>query len=157
MAISKITTDYSDRKKDLHIFQGVNPKGTAAITPSFGKISNYCTGIQKLIQRYAICLLTSLGSQPNYPEFGTRLVNQTFNSSLLVNQVDFVLIFGIANTAVIKMFKEFQRNNAAPPDEQLASARLKGISVQNGGLVLEITIYPMQSTPVNFILPLPKN
>jgi len=66
MPISSTTTNYSGRKKDIHIFQGVDPSKVSDINPSFGKISNYCAGVQKLVQRYAICLLTELGSQENY-------------------------------------------------------------------------------------------
>ncbi|MEG7795894.1 hypothetical protein, partial [Listeria monocytogenes] len=71
MAIKSITTNYTGRKIDLHIMQGVKAPGSSDISLGFGKISNYCSGVQKLIQRYTIMLLTEIGSQENFPTFGS--------------------------------------------------------------------------------------
>ena len=155
MAIAKVTTDYSTRTKDLHIMQGVNPSKLSGITPSFGKISNYCAGVQKLVQRYTILLLTSIGSQPNYPNFGTDLVDTVMSSSLLLNKLEFVNIFNFANAGVVSFLRNYQRKVAAPLDEQLNTATLLDIVIKDGGISLKVQLVTMQNTPVDFIVPLP--
>lgn len=156
MPISTLTTNYGNRTKDIHIFQGVDPtKGTSIVTPSFGKISQFCTGIQKLIQRYTICLLTNIGSQVNYPTFGTDLL-QRLRTSNHVSKLDFVGIFNFANMDVIEQFREYQRaQTGIPEDEQLDTAILENISVTAGAVSLRIKLYPVQREPVEFVIPLP--
>jgi hypothetical protein len=155
MPIDVTSTDYSGRTKDIHIFQGVDPYGAATVAPSFGKISNYCTGIQKLIQRYTISLLTNIGSQANYPTFGTDLLTKLTTSSFRFNKADLGHIFNFANSKVINEFRAYQRANPGPEDEQLATAVLQDISFSNGSLFFTVQLYPVQQPSVNFILPLP--
>ena len=135
--------------------QGVNPSKLSGITPSFGKISNYCAGVQKLVQRYTILLLTSIGSQPNYPNFGTDLVDTVMSSSLLLNKLEFVNIFNFANAGVVSFLRNYQRKVAAPLDEQLNTATLLDIVIKDGGISLKVQLVTMQNTPVDFIVPLP--
>ena len=156
MPISGISTDYSTRTKDIHIFQGVNATKLSSITPSFGRISNYCSGIQKLIQRYTITLLNELGSQPGFPTFGTNLVNTLLRSSSFINKADVGHIFNEANIKVIREFRVYQRGlTDVPLDEQIDTATLADVVIQNGTIGLTIKIYPLTGEPVVFIMPLP--
>lgn len=156
MPISGTSTDYSTRKKDVHIFQGVDVNKLSAITPSFGRISNYCAGIQKLIQRYAISLLTQLGSQTNYPDFGSSLLESLHNRNLINNRADVFHLFNFANAKVVSEFRTYQSAHTdMPNDEQLSTAQLKDIVVDNDSVFLTIQIYPVETTPVVFLLPVP--
>lgn len=158
MPINGTSTDYSTRTKDIHIFQGVDVSKVSNITPSFGKISNYCTGIQKLVQRYAISLLSELGSQPGFTDFGTNLVSTLLRSSSRMSKADVFTIFNFANLKVIKLFKNYQQKTAdLPLDEQLATAKLIDINVVNGNVSLSIQLYPLTGEPVKFVVPLPTN
>lgn len=156
MAISSITTNYATRKKDIHIMQGMTVSGTSDITPSFGKISNFCTGVQKLVQRYAITLMTSLGSQENYPEFGTNLMINLNNRRLKLNRADVFALFNLANAKVIKEFRLYQASSDQPDDEMLNTAQLIDVKITNTGVYLHIKVIPVQATAVELILPLPK-
>jgi hypothetical protein len=155
MAINNITTDYSNRKIDLHIFQGVSAPNASDITPSFGKISNFCTGVQKLVQRYTIALLTELGSQENFPDFGSTLITALTSSSNLYNRVDLYPIFNKANTKVLRDFAAYDRTVSMPVDERLAGARLIEIKSINGGVSMAVQIETYSEDPVTFIIPLP--
>ena len=158
MPISGVSTDYSNRKKDIHIFQGVNPSALAIITPEFGKISNYCTGIQKLVQRYAISLLTELGSQDNYPDFGSSLITRLIRRGGNMNRLDIYPIFNSANLKIITSFREYQRATPGlPDDEQLSTAQLTNVIVAGGNVSLSIQIYPLSGGAVEFVLPIPSN
>jgi hypothetical protein len=156
MPISLITTDYSGRTKDLHIMQGVAPNGVATISPSFGKISNFCTGIQKLIQRYTICLLTAITSQPNFPAFGTNFIPTLVNGSVRFNKGDISTLFNFANADVIRLFRDYQRKTSGlPEDEQLNTASLDSISVIDNNVYMTIKLVPVATPAVTFVVPLP--
>jgi len=152
------STDYSTRKRDIHIFQGVDITKPATITPSFGNISNYCAGIQKLVQRYAIALLTVIGSQPEFPTFGTDLLTELSNTNLTIDRTRLTHIFNFANFEVISAFRQYQANtDGLLDDEQLDTATLQDIVVSNDGKVsLIVQIIPVAEDAITFLIPLPK-
>lgn len=157
MAITGSTTNYSGRKVDLHIFQGVNPNKLSPVTPSFGKISNFCSGIQKLIQRFAIALMTDLGSQPNYPDFGTKLMSTLNNRNMLFNKADLYPIFNFAAYKVVSEFRDYQaKNYDIPDDEKLNTAYLSDIIISNDSIAFKVTIIPVSGDTTEFLIPLPK-
>lgn len=151
-AYSKI---YTDRKIDLHIMQGIDPPNKSAITPSFGKLTNFCTGVQKLVQRYVISLLTELTSQPTFTDFGTALVSTLTATSSRFNQADIYPIFNAANAKVKNEFKQYDILNQPPLDERLLNAELVSVLAINGGVNLNINIKTFSQTDVTFVLPLP--
>jgi hypothetical protein len=156
MAIQSLSTDYSGRTVDINIMQGVNAPNKSAITLSFGSISNYCTGIQKLIQRYTIALLTSLGSQISFPSFGTSLINTLTSTSNVYNRADLYPVFNTANAQVVESFKAYDRTITPKPDEQLAGATLTDIqSTPDGGVSIAVKLYTYATDPITFIIPLP--
>lgn len=156
MAISKISTNYADRKLDLHIMQGVHAPNASNISPSFGKISNYCAGVQKLIQRYTIMFLTEIGSQEDYPEFGSDFITKITSTSNNFNRSDLFSLFAFANQKVSDELFDYQINNDIPLDEQLNVVELNEIvSTPDGGVSLKLTIIPRAEQPVEFLMPLP--
>ncbi|HEY8400052.1 MAG TPA: hypothetical protein VIK89_02250 [Cytophagaceae bacterium] len=159
MPISGITTNYVGRSIDIHIMQGVDPKKADAhpVTLSFGKISNYCTGIQKLVQRFAILLLTELGSQPNSPEFGSSLLLDLRKTS---SQANIGELTGLINTAcmnVVSFLRNFQRTSELPADEQIDTAVLQSVQTSGGRIDIRIGILNMEGASTVFITPLPIN
>lgn len=157
MAISSTTTVFNDRKKDIHIFQGVNAPNTTVITPSFGNISNYCAGIQKLVQRYAITLLTELGSQPDFSTFGSSLITRLNNTAVTLGAADVMGLFNLANAKVIRSFRAYQSANPNTyQDEELNTSYLVGVSRVNDKVSLRIKIVSMAGDIVQFVLPLPE-
>jgi hypothetical protein len=157
MPISGTTTDYTGRTKDMHIFQGVDPAKPAKITLEFGKVSNFCTGVQKLVQGFAICMLTELGSQESYPTFGSNMLSRLHNRNLSLNKADLFPIFNLACIKVINEFRLYQTQNPGlPEDEQLNTALLENIFVTADSIQLQVRIYPVAAEPVQFVIPLPK-
>ena len=156
MAISNITTNYTGRTIDLHIFQGVNAPNASDITPSFGLISNYCSGVQKLVQRYAILLLTELGSQELYPDFGSDLLTKLTSTSNNYNRSDLFTLFALANVKVSDVILAYQIENPLPLDEQLDVATLEEIvTTTDGGVALRVNISTRAVGAIDFLLPLP--
>lgn len=158
MAIGSITTDTSGHTRDIHIMQGVNPRlASSTITLSFGKVSNFCVGIQKLVQRYTITFLTILGSQTDYTEFGTNFLSSTLASNVNPSRLDVQHIFNFANALVLEIFREYQSGNTdLPLDEQIDTATLTDLSVTPGSISLRITITSLSGDVVDFIVPLPE-
>ncbi len=155
MAIQGLSTNYSGRKVDLHIFQGVSAPNPSNITPSFGKISNFCSGIQKLVQRYAINLLTEIGSQPDFLTFGTDLIPTLSSKSLRYNKADLYNIFNLASVKVLREFLAYQSTTTVPDDEALNNAVLNDIVSSPGGISIRVTIVSLAQDQVQFLLPLP--
>lgn len=156
MAISGTTTDYTGRKKDLNIFQGLNAPNKSSIILGFGEVSNFCAGIQKLVQRYAITLLTELGSQEAFPDFGSTLMTRLHNSALNLNIIDVTGLFNLANARVIRQFRQYQSANPSEfPDEELNTTYLQGVSVNGDQVGLRIKILSMAGEVVEYVVPLP--
>lgn len=156
MSISNVSSDYTGRTKDINIFGYKNPLtqtvSTAAM--SFGATSSYCTGVQKLMQRYTIMFLTNLGSQPNYPTFGTDFVTTVSSTQ---SGADMTHVYVFANKLVIDAFREYQQvTKNLPTDEQLQTVLLKSISYDSGVLNLAITFLTSAGDTVDYILPLPQ-
>lgn len=157
MPIGKITTDYFGRKKDISIIKGADPNtlGKQNVTLEFGKISTYCAGVQKLIQRYMIIFLTLLGSQPKFPTFGTDFYSRLTGSNL-VSRADMIHLFNFANLTTIKTIKEHQSTKTdIPEDEQLNTAYLNSLLISGDTLSLKVVIETSAGSTVDFVVPLP--
>ena len=160
MPVKSITSDYTGRKKDLSILQHPDATllGPQTVTPAFGAPTRFCAGIQKLIQRYAIILLTNLESQPNYPEFGTRFIaNLSISSS--IDRILARQIFALANAIAIRTLQSYQiKTKNIPSDERIDNATLRNIVVdpRAGSVSFDIAITSDAGETVDFLLPLPK-
>lgn len=158
MPIRNVTTDYSGRQKDINVYGALDPRSSSVqpVAPAFGPVSSYCAGVQKLLQRYAISLLTVRGSQPAYPTFGTDLL-KTLNSSGVMTSGDLTHTFNFANASVISQFRAYQEANPGlPADEQLDTAMLLGVtSPRRGEVNYRIAIYTKAGETLDFLLPIP--
>jgi hypothetical protein len=139
-----LISDYTGRQKDLYISFGLDPAkaGYQATTFSFGTVSAYIAGVQKLAQRYLISL------------FNTGLVRklQTAQGS---NIQDAVHIFNFANWSVIQSFKTYQNEHPEiPDDEQLSTVQLTDISVDKGRLRLSIQLVTKAGANVPILVPI---
>lgn len=174
MAVASITSDYTGRRKDISILQYPDPtfspesvtslsmsqalKARQTVLPKFGNQTRYCAGVQKLIQKYAIILLTGLGSQPFYAAFGTDFMPNlqagvSPTGKLLVTQY-----FMLASYAAVNVLKAYQINNAAivPLDERIANAELLDVVLQGDYVAFKVAISTEAGDAVDFIVPLPK-
>lgn len=156
MPIGNITTDASGRTRDVSIFRGINPKGSAVITPTFGLVSQFCVGIQKLVQRYGIALFTIIGSQRDYPAFGTNFLSTLQTSNNILNQVNVQHIFNFANFEVVQSFRAYQATQTdLPLDEQLSTATLINFSAVGDTVSFNVQLTTMAGDTVDLVLPLP--
>lgn len=159
MAINNITTDYTGRTKDINVFYKPDPTKTGVIQPMslvFGNISSFVAGPQKLIQRYALALLTELGSQALDTGFGTDMLTRLHNSAGL-GKIDVTYIFAVANSKVVQEFRTYQNANPSTfLDEQLDTASLTNLDLNGDSVRFYITLNTMAGTSVDYLLPIPK-
>ena len=159
MAISSITSNYIGRKKDISIFQYPDATiiGEQTVAPKFGNISRYCTGVQKLLQNYTVMLLTNIGSQSNYPDFGTNLMAQLTAGISPVDKLAATQLFEIASYETVTKLKSYQHYRTdIPDDEMIVSATLTNIALQGGLAAFEVAITTEAGNAVEFVVPLPK-
>lgn len=158
MPIAKVTTDYSGRKKDINISPGISPytDKVQKVTPGFGSVSSYCAGVQKLIQRFMIALVTVRGSQPAYPSFGTDLL-KTLTVSSLTTLADLRHAFNFASAKVVSEFREYQATQPdLPDDEQLDTALLLDVKVTASyHVTYRVALYTKAGEVYDFLLPIP--
>ncbi len=158
MPIRNITTDYSGRAKDINISPTIDPSKTTVqkVTPGFGAVSSYCAGVQKLIQRFMIALVTVRGSQPAYPAFGTDLLKRISVSSL-TTVADLKHAFNFASAKVVSDFRAYQAETPGlPDDEQLDTALLLDVTVSaNYEVSYRVALYTKAGSTYDFLLPIP--
>jgi hypothetical protein len=151
-----VTVDYSGRTIDLFIFQGAKPLGDQLIAPGFGPDSGKVTsGIQKLVQKWAILFLTEIGSMEYHQDLGTRFLTLASRG-------------GIRDVATAR--GEFQlgaqlvantlnalETDSMPADERLASAELTAVSMDRtkGLLNMTVTITSDAGSAHDVLLPVP--
>jgi hypothetical protein len=157
MAITGTTTDYSFRTVDILIMGGINPLSPdiQKDTLTFGKPSQQVTGVQKLIQRYAINMMTVLGSQVNYPTYGTNFVKSLLTMSGVTTNAA-THLFNFANMKTISEFRAYQAANPnLPLDEQLNTATLLSFNSSGDTINIQISISTLAGQNLIFVLPLP--
>jgi hypothetical protein len=158
MPIKNITSNYSGRRKDISIMQYPDPTNIDPqdMTISFGNIGRFCAGVQKLIQRYTILLLTNLDSQTYYPDFGTSLISNLHGGVSAMDLIGVKQIFNNANYAAIEAIQAEQvYDQESPLDERIYSAELVEASVIGSAVYFSVKITTESSTAVDFVLPLP--
>jgi len=159
MAISSTSTDYTDRKRDLSILHTPDPSTNDAIqvSVSFGRPSTFCAGLQKLIQRYVIILLTNLESQPGFPAFGTDLLTNLQSGLSPVDKLRASQLFNLASYAALDVIRKEQiQNPTTPKDERILSTSLEGIALSGGRASFRVKIETESETSAVFLVPLPK-
>lgn len=159
MGIAKISTDYTARKKDINLFELPDASKAAAQTvlPKFGKNARFCAGVQKLIQKYAVILLTNVNSQANYPDFGTDFMYTLRAGISPVDKLRASQIFNLASYDAVSTLKNFQIDHPEIPlDERIASATLSSITLYGGLASFDVSITTEAGSTVDFLVPLPK-
>lgn len=159
MPASSISSNYSGRKKDISIFQYPDAAllGEQTVAPKFGKNARFCTGVQKIVQAYAVILMTNISSQVNYPGFGTNFLYTLQGGVSPVDYLRASQIFNLASYDALGSLKAYQSNRGdIPLDEQIASAELTNISLYGGQAAFDVTIKTEAGDNVEFIVPLPK-
>ena len=162
MAIASITTNTDGRAFDLEALQTIDG-GNLSLTPlsltlSDKNVSRRITGIQKLVQRYALLFLQFQGSVKFAPEQGTGFLNAAYAGAIQNGEhVSHQFLF--ANTAVIDQLRfddsSLEFGGAPPDDERISAANLLDYSVdtRQARLFLRIQIINLLGDSTTLVLP----
>ena len=154
------TTDYSGRQVDVEFMQTVTkPASLIPLHLSWqSSPPKIVTGLQKMVQRYTVCLLTRLGDVLFDQTFGT-----TFWSDILrgaaQNSGQIQAAMAFANADVLTQMRSEDADTttygAIPEDERLAAAQLIGFTVDSntGTFQLQIQLTSVQGDSYTYILP----
>jgi hypothetical protein len=159
MPISSKVTNYSGRKVDVSILHIPQPAAIGAhpVSLVFGKTTQLCAGVQKLAQRYAIILLSNLGSQVEYPRFGTSFLLTLQQGLSPVDAMRARQIFSLANYTASNIIKNYQITATdLPQDEQLSSSSLIDIVMYAGSISFSVQITTLAGDIIDFLIPLPE-
>jgi hypothetical protein len=159
MPISSISSDYVNRSKDISILQYPDASIADAqiVFPEFGTSARFCTGVQKLVQKYVIILLTNITSQPNFPDFGTNFLYTLKAGISPVDRVRASQIFVLASFAAVTALRKYQvANPAIPAEEKIVRADLTSLDLYGGYVGFSVNITTAAGENVPFIVPLPR-
>jgi hypothetical protein len=159
MAITKETTNYSGRTVDVSILQYPNSQtvDTQDVFPKFGKPSRFCAGVQKLIQRYVILMMTNVTSQEYYPDSGVSFLWPLQAGVAPLDNIAVQHIFTLADYSAVTTIKTYQTNNPDMPlDEQLANTQLVNVSLGSSYVAFSVKLTTLAGTNIDFLVPLPK-
>ena len=154
------TTDYNGRLVDLEYLQSIpQPVGSYAVTQSIAMSSpKIVTGIQKLVQRYAITLLTRLGDVYLAPERGTAFLDRIQRGGGR-SRGHILQTFAFANTDAIRQMRVDDGDTATygeiPTDEQIRSAQLVDYSVDFTTSTLSLTVFIESNAGTSFTYVIP--
>jgi phage baseplate assembly protein W len=152
-------TDYTGRKKDISILQYPDAAATGPqpVTPAFGKQARFCAGVQKLVQKYLIVLMTNLSSQVYYPEFGTNLLYTLQAGISPTDRLRAGQLFRLASFETVLTLKSYQVDHPEiPDDERIVAANLVDIVLYGGMASFSVSIVTEAGNSLDFLVPLPK-
>jgi hypothetical protein len=157
--IVSTSTNYTGRKRDISVIR--SPDATVAgpqnVALSFGRNGQYCAGLQKIIQKYAIILLTNIGSQFSYPAFGTNFLTILQGGFSPIDVLRASQVFNLASYDAVRLLKTYQvSRDDIPDDERIASATLVDIALYNGSASFDVAIATEAGSSMSFLIPLPR-
>lgn len=154
------STDYNGRLVDLEYLQTISkPSGSYDVTQSIAISSpKIVTGIQKLVQRYAIIMLTRLGDVYLAPNKGTGFLDRIARGGGR-SRGHILQTFAFANIDVIRQLREDDGNTDTygeiPADEQIRRAELLDYSVDFTTSTLSLTVFIESNAGESFTYVIP--
>jgi hypothetical protein len=154
--LSSNVLPYVGRTVDMLAFDDAKETGEAELTQTLVKKNQsgaVIAGIEKLVQRFLIELLTEQGSLNYLPNRGTVFITQA-RAGILQTSQDLFAAFSAAQVQVsINLTNEDSINND-PTDEQYQSATLLAVSLVDGNASLTIQVTSVAGTSRKVIYPL---
>ena len=140
--------DYAGRTFSLSITDMQAPENRIT---RLGFSNNSVTGVQKLLERFAVLLLETLGSSLYNPLNGTDLVDKTTSGQVLtLGQAQSLL--GSANIQAASRVQQ-EENTSDMADERLKNSTASVLSLTGGTLAVSIQVKTQAGTTLQFVLP----
>jgi len=148
--------DYAGRTVDYLAFDGANADKEALLTPGLllpGQSGALTTGIQKLVQRFLLELLTEKGSLQYTPDRGTTFMTQ-LRLGYIRTTAQLIALFNTVELDIrnnLRLEEDFETD---PADERFKQAELLSASLAGDRAYLSIKILSQAGTSRTVVYPL---
>ena len=146
---------YVGKLLDIVAYSGVQPHGEVLLTQELvlpGQSGQICTGIQKLVQRFLLELLTERDSMIYSPTRGCDFMIQARLGELRT-PLDVLAAFSAALVDIRSNLLSDERPED-PDEERYDSASVLGVSSEPGWISLKIALNSLAGPARTIILPL---
>ena len=148
-------SDYKNRTVDVAAFKGWVPGKSTKVEQKLvlaGSGGEMIAGIEKLVQRFAIELLTELGSLTYLPARGSTFMLDA-RSGIWQTAGDVSSSFA---TSLLTVADNLSREESAddPSDERFASATLDSVSLLGDTVTLHVQVTSLAGTSFTALLPI---
>ena len=147
--------DYVGRTVDFLFYDNLKISGESLLTPALalpGQSGALITGIQKLVQRFLLELLTERGSMPHALNRGTLFMAQ-LRAGVIRTSQDLFASFSVAALDVQTRL-QLEELTTDPPDERFKKADLLSTDLSGDTASLTIQITSLADTTYTVVYPL---
>ena len=136
----KTTCDYSGRTVDMLLLQFVKePVDEVIVKPDVSKSPMITTGVEKLVQRYAILFLTQLGTVKNCENEGTEFLT-LLGSGKIYDINTLRSAAAAANATVLRQIKSEDKYLDTDDDEALEYSEITETSIDRSTATVFVTV-----------------
>ena len=149
------TSDYAGRTTDVAAFKGWAPNNNTKVDQvlvSPGDSGQLIAGIEKLVQRFTIELLTELGSLVYLPTRGSTFMLAA-RAGFWRTGDDVRSSFAIAITDVAENL-QVEESESDPDDERFSYAELISVSLLGADVSMSVSVTSLAGTSFTALLPL---
>lgn len=150
-----VTKDFTGRTHDLLIFQGVQAVGDTPIVTGWGDAGEIVTGIQKIVQTWAILFLTDTGTVLGDDERGTNFLQAVRQGRIHIEE-DVPTFFALAEDRIQRTMDIDAVGQGLPDDERLDDASLLDFFIDRNAakLFLRVGIVSIAGDSADIVLPI---
>ena len=135
----KTTSNYSNRTVDMLLLQFVSePAADILVHPDVSNVPRIVTGIEKLVQRYALLFLTQVGTVKNSDTEGTDFLS-LLGSGNIYDDNTLKAESSAANDAVSRQIKTEDKYLDTPDDEALEHSEITDTELNRATSTVHVT------------------
>ena len=133
------TIDYSGRTVDLLLLKTVLKHENKQVNPNITNQPMSVTGIEKLVQRYALLFLTELGSVMNSPNEGTEFLT-SLSRGKIYDESSLSAAANLANKTVYRQIVSEDTAMETPDDEALDDSSIQDMKMDRATASVSVTV-----------------
>jgi len=150
-----LLSEYKGRTVDVAAFKGWELGKSAQVTQTLvldGKGGELIAGIEKLVQRFTIELLTEYGSLTYLPRRGCSFISDS-RTGMWQTSGDVSSSFATALLAVADNLSG-EESTSDPTDERFSSATLESVALLGDSVTLHVNVVSMAGTTFTALMPI---
>lgn len=150
------TAQYTGRTVDLLLFDGATATREAELTPALvqpGQSGALIAGVEKLVQRFLLELLTEIGSLHYDPTRGTTFISQIRAGTVQTSQ-DLFMAFSSSELILRNSLRLEEDSETDPADERYQSSELLSATLSGDRAQLSFRLISLAGTARTVLYPL---